>query len=69
MVATVRDMQATARRLQANDTVVKNDSGLDAKGQVSSAYDMALFARAALEHPGLPHGHEDLPLQLPRASR
>ncbi len=49
MAATVRDMQAMATHLQATDTTVKNDSGLDAKGQVSSAYDMALFARAALE--------------------
>jgi D-alanyl-D-alanine carboxypeptidase (penicillin-binding protein 5/6) len=51
MAATVRDMQAMATHLQATDTTVKNDSGLDAKGQVSSAYDMALFARAALEIP------------------
>jgi D-alanyl-D-alanine carboxypeptidase (penicillin-binding protein 5/6) len=51
MTATVRDMQAMAESLQANDTTVKNDSGLDAKGQVSSAYDMALFARAALAIP------------------
>jgi D-alanyl-D-alanine carboxypeptidase (penicillin-binding protein 5/6) len=51
MAATVRDMQAMADHLQASDTTVKNDSGLDAKGQVSSAYDMALIARAALEIP------------------
>jgi D-alanyl-D-alanine carboxypeptidase (penicillin-binding protein 5/6) len=51
MAATVRDMQAMATHLQATDTTVKNDSGLDAKGQVSSAYDMALIARAALEIP------------------
>jgi D-alanyl-D-alanine carboxypeptidase (penicillin-binding protein 5/6) len=51
MTATVRDMQAMATHLQAADTTVRNDSGLDAKGQVSSAYDMALFARAALEIP------------------
>jgi D-alanyl-D-alanine carboxypeptidase (penicillin-binding protein 5/6) len=51
MTATVREMQAMATHLQATDTTVKNDSGLDAKGQVSSAYDMALFARAALEIP------------------
>jgi len=51
MTATVRDMQAMAASLQADDTTVKNDSGLDAPGQVSSAYDMALFARAALAIP------------------
>jgi D-alanyl-D-alanine carboxypeptidase (penicillin-binding protein 5/6) len=51
MATTVRDMQAMALSLGAHDTVVKNDSGLDARGQVSSAYDMALFARAALAIP------------------
>ena len=51
MALTVAEMQAVARRLQAGDTTVKNNSGLDAKGQLSSAYDMALFARAALALP------------------
>ena len=45
---TVDQMNATAQSLQALDTVAKNPSGLDAKGQVSSAYDLALIARAAL---------------------
>jgi len=49
--ATVAEMRAMAKHLQANDTVVKNESGLDAVGQVSSAYDMALIARAALALP------------------
>jgi D-alanyl-D-alanine carboxypeptidase (penicillin-binding protein 5/6) len=40
--------QAEARRLQANDTTVVNPSGLDADGQFSSAYDLALWGRAAL---------------------
>jgi D-alanyl-D-alanine carboxypeptidase (penicillin-binding protein 5/6) len=51
MTATVADMQVMATHLQANDTTVRNDSGLDAPGQLSSAYDMALFARAALAIP------------------
>jgi D-alanyl-D-alanine carboxypeptidase (penicillin-binding protein 5/6) len=42
-------MQAEAAHLQARDTTVKNASGLDADGQLSSAYDMALIARAALD--------------------
>jgi serine-type D-Ala-D-Ala carboxypeptidase (penicillin-binding protein 5/6) len=46
--ATVRRMNATAARLQAYDTVAVNPSGLDAPGQLSSAYDLALFARAGL---------------------
>ncbi len=42
-------MQAEARRLQAMDTTVVNPSGLDADGQFSSAYDLALWGRAALQ--------------------
>ena len=45
---TVADMNAEARRLGALDTVVGNPAGLDTPGQVSSAYDLALFGRAAL---------------------
>jgi serine-type D-Ala-D-Ala carboxypeptidase (penicillin-binding protein 5/6) len=41
-------MDAVARSLGAYDTVVVNTSGLDADGQVSSAFDLALFGRAAL---------------------
>lgn len=41
-------MQAEARRLQANDTTVVNPSGLDEPGQFSSAYDLALWGRAAI---------------------
>ena len=38
-------------RLQAFDTVAKSPSGLDHDGQWTSAYDMALFARAAINIP------------------
>jgi serine-type D-Ala-D-Ala carboxypeptidase (penicillin-binding protein 5/6) len=41
-------MQAEALRLGAFDTVIRNPSGLDAKGQVSSAYDLALAGTEAL---------------------
>lgn len=51
MVHTVREMRAMAAHLHADDTVVSNDSGLDAPHQRSSAYDMALMARAALAIP------------------
>ena len=46
--ATVRAMNETARRLGALDTEAKNTSGLDAPGQVTSAYDLAVLARAAM---------------------
>ncbi len=48
-------MQAEARRLQANDTTVVNPSGLDEDGQFSSAYDLALWGRAALSRGDLRH--------------
>ena len=46
--ATVRQMNGVADRIQAGDTIAKNTSGFDAPGQVSSAYDLALVARAGL---------------------
>lgn len=46
--ATVEAMNETARTLQALDTEVANTSGLDEDGQWSSAYDLALIARAAM---------------------
>jgi serine-type D-Ala-D-Ala carboxypeptidase (penicillin-binding protein 5/6) len=42
-------MRAKANQLGAFDTVIRNTSGLDAKGQVSSAYDLALAGAAALQ--------------------
>ncbi|WP_336323696.1 serine hydrolase [Streptomyces lavendofoliae] len=49
--ATVRRMQATARALGAHDTRVVSPDGYDAAGQVSSAYDLAVFGRAGLRNP------------------
>jgi serine-type D-Ala-D-Ala carboxypeptidase (penicillin-binding protein 5/6) len=46
--ATLADMNAEAKRLQAYDTVAKTPSGLDKPGQSSSAYDLTLIARAGL---------------------
>jgi len=48
---TVALMQQNAIGLGALDTVVKDPSGLDAPGQVTSSYDLALIARAALRLP------------------
>lgn len=44
-------LNAEAARLQARDTHAVNTSGLDAPGQVSSAYDLALIARAGMALP------------------
>ncbi|WUA59749.1 D-alanyl-D-alanine carboxypeptidase [Streptomyces sp. NBC_00224] len=46
---TVQDMQAHADDLQALDTHVVSPDGYDAPGQVSSAYDLTLFARSGLQ--------------------
>ncbi|MFI6506710.1 D-alanyl-D-alanine carboxypeptidase family protein [Streptosporangium sp. NPDC050855] len=51
LTATLADMNAEARRLQAFDTVARTPSGLDKPGQSSSAYDLALIARAGLANP------------------
>ncbi|MDT0213442.1 hypothetical protein Q9R29_06050 [Rothia sp. ARF10] len=48
---TVTELNALADELGAHDTVVVDPSGLDAPGQQSSAYDLALIGRAALANP------------------
>jgi serine-type D-Ala-D-Ala carboxypeptidase (penicillin-binding protein 5/6) len=45
------DVNAEARHLQADDTVAVTPNGLDAPGQHTSAYDLALFARQGLRMP------------------
>ncbi|MFJ5921971.1 D-alanyl-D-alanine carboxypeptidase [Kitasatospora sp. NPDC092948] len=47
---TVADMQARANQLQAHDTHVVSPDGYDMDGQVTSAYDLTLFARAGLRN-------------------
>jgi serine-type D-Ala-D-Ala carboxypeptidase (penicillin-binding protein 5/6) len=44
-------INAEARHLQADDTVAVDPNGLDARGQHTSAYDLALVARRALQLP------------------
>ena len=46
---TVTDMQAHAEELQALDTRVISPDGYDSPGQVSSAYDLTLFARSGMQ--------------------
>ncbi|MFE0511734.1 D-alanyl-D-alanine carboxypeptidase family protein, partial [Streptomyces sp. NPDC058964] len=47
---TVAEMQAKAEDLQALDTHVVSPDGFDHKGQLSSAYDLTLFARHGLKN-------------------
>ncbi|MDX3522770.1 serine hydrolase [Streptomyces scabiei] len=48
--ATAEQMQVKARALGARDTHVVSPDGYDAPGQVSSAYDLAVFGRAGLRN-------------------
>jgi D-alanyl-D-alanine carboxypeptidase (penicillin-binding protein 5/6) len=48
---TAERMQAKARALGAHDTRVVSPDGYDAPGQVSSAYDLAVFGRVGLRNP------------------
>ncbi|MBB4939745.1 D-alanyl-D-alanine carboxypeptidase (penicillin-binding protein 5/6) [Streptosporangium album] len=48
LAKTLQDMNSEAKRIQAFDTVAKTPNGLDKPGQSSSAYDLALIARAGL---------------------
>lgn len=53
--ATVRQMQAKARALGALDTHVVSPDGYDEDGQVSSAYDLAVFGRNGLQNADFSH--------------
>ncbi|MEV6979429.1 D-alanyl-D-alanine carboxypeptidase [Kitasatospora sp. NPDC093806] len=50
LARTVTQMQERAVALQARDTRVVSPDGYDQDGQVSSAYDLTLFARAGLRN-------------------
>jgi serine-type D-Ala-D-Ala carboxypeptidase (penicillin-binding protein 5/6) len=62
---TVAGMNAEALELQADDTHAVNPSGLDAKGQLTSAYDLALFARAGLQRADFRHYTSTRTYQFP----
>jgi D-alanyl-D-alanine carboxypeptidase (penicillin-binding protein 5/6) len=47
----IQMMNDEAKHLQGFDTVAKTVNGLDKTGQVTSAYDLALFGRAAMQLP------------------
>lgn len=49
--ATAAQMTEYAHSIGALDTFAKNPSGLDATGQLTSAYDLALLGRAAIADP------------------
>jgi serine-type D-Ala-D-Ala carboxypeptidase (penicillin-binding protein 5/6) len=51
VATTVTLMQQQAAALGAADTTVRDPSGLDAPGQRSSAFDLALITRAAMQRP------------------
>src|SRR3954465_9707408 len=53
--ATVSAMNATAQHLRAYDTHARTPSGLDATSETTSAYDLALIARAGLRMPAFRH--------------
>jgi serine-type D-Ala-D-Ala carboxypeptidase (penicillin-binding protein 5/6) len=52
---TVRQMNHEAHELQADDTLAKTPSGLDGVGETTSAYDLALIAKAGLAIPAFRH--------------
>jgi serine-type D-Ala-D-Ala carboxypeptidase (penicillin-binding protein 5/6) len=51
VAVTLEEMNATAARLGALDTLARDPSGLDQPGESSSAYDLALIGRAAMKLP------------------
>src|SRR3954447_2453677 len=63
--STVALMNAEARYLHARDTKAVNPTGLDADGQYTSAYDLALIARAGLAQPDFRRYMGTLRYQLP----
>ena len=51
VAVTLAEMNETAAKLGAFDTLAKDPSGLDQPGEASSAYDLALIGRAAMKLP------------------
>jgi len=65
MDRTTEAMNAEAQRLGAEQTVVKNTSGLDEPGQTSSAYDLTLIMRESLKDPELRRMYLQHDVQFP----
>ena len=65
--ATLARMNAEAHHLQADDTVAKTPSGLDAVGESTSAYDLALIAQAGLAIPAFRHYISIVKSRMPEA--
>nr|WSZ99478.1 serine hydrolase [Streptomyces sp. NBC_00857] len=63
--ATVAQMQEKAKLLGALDTHVVSPDGYDAEGQVSSAYDLAVFGRTGLASPAFVRYSSTVDAQFP----
>src|SRR6478672_5261499 len=64
---TIADMNATAQALGALDTRAATVSGLDGFGQSTSAYDLALFAKADMATPVFPEIVSSVDVKVPAA--
>jgi D-alanyl-D-alanine carboxypeptidase (penicillin-binding protein 5/6) len=64
---TIADMNATAKALGALDTRAATVSGLDGPGQSTSAYDLALFAKADMATPPFPEIVSSVDVRVPSA--
>lgn len=64
---TIADMNATAAALGALDTRAATVSGLDGPGQSTSAYDLALFAKADMATPPFPEIVSSVDVRVPAA--
>jgi serine-type D-Ala-D-Ala carboxypeptidase (penicillin-binding protein 5/6) len=65
VAGTLDDMNAEARRLGALETHAATPSGLDGPGQSTSAYDLALIARADFARPDFQKYDSALSAQIP----
>ncbi|MET0863088.1 MAG: serine hydrolase [Nakamurella sp.] len=64
---TIAEMNATANALGALDTRAATVSGLDGPGQQTSAYDLALFAKADMATPTFPEIISSVDVRVPGA--
>jgi D-alanyl-D-alanine carboxypeptidase (penicillin-binding protein 5/6) len=73
LAGTVAAMNAEAKRLGAFQTHAVTPSGLDGPGQFTSAYDLALIARACFDHDDFKRyaltEHTQIPAQPPKTKR